>query len=63
MRAWGVSDGMSWKNDYPVPGRTNYPLLLDRNHQPNRLLKYQPRREAQPAEFSSTCQKWRTIDH
>lgn len=28
---WGVHDGMSWKNDYPIPGRTNYPLLWDRN--------------------------------
>lgn len=31
---WGVHDGMSWKSDYPVPGRTNYPLLFDRNRQP-----------------------------
>lgn len=31
---WGVHDGMSWKNDYPVPGRTNYPLLFDRDRQP-----------------------------
>lgn len=30
---WGVHDGMSWKNGYPVPGRTNYPLLFDRNKQ------------------------------
>ena len=28
---WGLHDGMSWKNDYPVPGRTNYPLLWDRD--------------------------------
>jgi endo-1,4-beta-xylanase len=28
---WGVHDGMSWKNGYPVSGRTNYPLLYDRN--------------------------------
>ena len=27
---WGVHDGMSWKNDYPIPGRTNYPLLWSR---------------------------------
>lgn len=27
---WGVHDGMSWKNDYPVPGRTNFPMLFDR---------------------------------
>lgn len=33
---WGVSDDQSWKNDFPVPGRTNYPLLFDRNRQPKR---------------------------
>lgn len=31
---WGVHDGMSWKNDYPIPRRTNYPLLFDRNRKP-----------------------------
>jgi endo-1,4-beta-xylanase len=31
---WGVHDGMSWKNNYPIPGRTNYPLLFDRNKKP-----------------------------
>jgi endo-1,4-beta-xylanase len=31
---WGVHDGLSWKNGYPVPGRMNYPLLFDRNRQP-----------------------------
>ena len=31
---WGVHDGTSWKNDYPIPGRKNYPLLYDRNRQP-----------------------------
>lgn len=31
---WGVHDGMSWKNGYPVPGRTNYPLLFDRARMP-----------------------------
>jgi endo-1,4-beta-xylanase len=30
---WGVHDGMSWKNDYPIPNRTNYPLLWDRQKQ------------------------------
>lgn len=28
---WGVSDNDSWKNDFPVEGRTNYPLLFDRD--------------------------------
>ncbi len=31
---WGVSDGDSWLNDWPVSGRTSYPLLFDRNHAP-----------------------------
>jgi endo-1,4-beta-xylanase len=35
---WGVHDGMSWKNDYPIPGRTNYPLLWDRLRQPKPAL-------------------------
>jgi len=30
---WGIDDGMNWKNDYPIPGRTNYPLLWDRQGQ------------------------------
>jgi endo-1,4-beta-xylanase len=28
---WGVHDGVSWKNSFPVRGRTNYPLLFDRD--------------------------------
>jgi len=34
VSVWGIHDGMSWKNDYPIPHRTNYPLLFDRNKQP-----------------------------
>lgn len=36
---WGVHDGMSWKNDYPVPNRTNYPLLFDRDRRPKPALE------------------------
>lgn len=36
---WGVHDGMSWKNDYPVPGRTNYPLLWARGLEAKPALK------------------------
>jgi endo-1,4-beta-xylanase len=40
---WGLHDGISWKNDFPVPGRTNYPLLFDRDMKPKpayqRLMK------------------------
>lgn len=31
---WGVSDGTSWLNNFPVRGRTNYPLLFDRAYLP-----------------------------
>jgi endo-1,4-beta-xylanase len=31
---WGVNDGQSWLNGWPVRGRTNYPLLFDRNFKP-----------------------------
>lgn len=31
---WGTSDDHSWKNNFPVSGRTNYPLLFDRDHKP-----------------------------
>ena len=29
---WGVTDGDSWKNDFPMKGRTDYPLLFDREY-------------------------------
>lgn len=38
VTVWGVHDGMSWKNDYNFPGRTNHPLLFDRNYQPKLAL-------------------------
>ena len=31
---WGVTDGDSWLNNWPVQGRTSYPLLFDRQGQP-----------------------------
>lgn len=27
---WGVNDGQSWLNGWPIKGRTNYPLLFDK---------------------------------
>lgn len=35
---WGLHDGMSWKNDYPIANRMNYPLLYDRNKKPKKAL-------------------------
>jgi endo-1,4-beta-xylanase len=31
---WGITDGGSWLNNFPIRGRTNYPLLFDREGQP-----------------------------
>ena len=30
---WGTSDESSWLNGWPIKGRTNYPLLFDRNNE------------------------------
>ncbi|HEY0778547.1 MAG TPA: endo-1,4-beta-xylanase, partial [Gemmatirosa sp.] len=31
---WNVTDGDSWLNNWPVRGRTSYPLLFDRVARP-----------------------------
>jgi endo-1,4-beta-xylanase len=31
---WGVTDAGSWLNSWPIQGRTNYPLLFDRQGRP-----------------------------
>jgi endo-1,4-beta-xylanase len=40
---WGVNDGHSWLNGWPIKNRTNHPLLFDRNYLPkpayNAVLK------------------------
>ncbi len=33
VTTWGVADKDSWKNDFPVVGRTDYPLLFDRSYE------------------------------
>ncbi|MDR0962184.1 MAG: endo-1,4-beta-xylanase [Mediterranea sp.] len=38
VTVWGVTDATSWKNGFPVPGRTDYPLLFDRNNQPKPIV-------------------------
>ena len=30
---WGVTDKFSWLNDWPIEGRTDYPLLFDRDYE------------------------------
>lgn len=36
---WGVNDGHSWLNGFPIRGRTNYPLLFDREYKPKLAYK------------------------
>ena len=31
---WGLNDQQSWLNNWPIYGRTNYPLLFDRDFKP-----------------------------
>ncbi len=31
---WGTHDGRSWLNAFPIKGRTNHPLLFDRDYKP-----------------------------
>ena len=35
---WGVSDAQSWMNDWPIMGRTSYPLLFDRAYHPKPVV-------------------------
>ena len=39
VTAWGVNDGDSWKNNWPVHGRREYPLLFDRQNEMKPFLK------------------------
>ena len=39
VNLWGLTDGQSWLNNWPVRGRTNYPLLFDRNYQPKPIVE------------------------
>ncbi|HDS08538.1 MAG TPA: endo-1,4-beta-xylanase [Bacteroides sp.] len=38
VTTWGVSDNHSWKNNWPIRGRTDYPLLFDREFQPKPVV-------------------------
>lgn len=35
---WGVNDRQSWRNNWPIPGRTDYPLLFDRQNKPKPVV-------------------------
>lgn len=35
---WGIQDGDSWLNNWPIRGRTNYPLLFNRDYTPKAVV-------------------------
>lgn len=35
---WGLSDATSWKNDFPIRDRVDYPLLFDRDYNPKPII-------------------------
>lgn len=39
VTVWGVTDGDSWRNNWPVFGRKDYPLLFDRNYQAKPVIR------------------------
>ena len=38
VTVWGVHDGQSWLNNHPIQGRTDYPLLFNRNYEAKNCL-------------------------
>ncbi|MDR1501790.1 MAG: endo-1,4-beta-xylanase, partial [Prevotella sp.] len=36
---WGVTDKDSWKNNFPMRGRTDYPLLFDRQYKAKPIVQ------------------------
>ena len=56
---WGVTDGGSWLNDWPVRGRTSYPLLFDRERKPkpafDAVLKTAQSRSAQKSSLGESA--------
>ena len=39
INLWGISDQNSWLNDWPIRGRTNYPLLFDREYREKAVIR------------------------
>lgn len=39
VTVWGVTDADSWRNNWPMPGRTDYALLFDRQYNAKPVVK------------------------
>ena len=36
---WCLNDGNSWRNDFPIKGRTDYATLFDRQSKPKAVIE------------------------
>ena len=50
---WGLDDGHTWLNGFPIRGRTNHPLLFDRSQDPKPAFDTVLRKGGQPASVPS----------
>ena len=39
VTVWGLTDNQTWRNDWPIKGRSDYPLLFDRNFNPKPIVE------------------------
>jgi endo-1,4-beta-xylanase len=49
VTVWGLTDGDSWKNGFPVRGRVDYPLLFDRHYMPKPFVQEIMEHQADPS--------------
>ena len=52
---WGVTDGDSWLNDWPIPGRMSYPLLFNRDGRPKPCFQAVVESARQPSNVKSAA--------
>ena len=38
VTVWGLTDNTTWLNNYPIPGRKDYPMLFDRNNKRKQVV-------------------------
>ena len=57
---WCLNDGNSWRNDFPIKGRTDYATLFDRQNRPKPFMQTLINLvKPQPAEIKKTAKKKR----
>lgn len=39
VTTWGVNDAQTWRNDWPIKGRRDYPLLFNRDNSPKEAVE------------------------